>query len=366
MQYKFTLTPVVVRYLQAIERVRERIHLTLLPPAIAEELRLQAHIRSTHYSTRIEGNHLTLKETEEVIQQGRLFPGRERDVLEVERYYQAVQQMEMWVDEKRAVTEERLRKLHAILYHGRRARPTPYRDGQNVIREQDGHIVYIPPEAKDVPGLMAELVAWINQSSGGQPVPVIAGIAHYMFETIHPYYDGNGRAGRLLATWILHLGGYDLGKFYALEEFYANDLPGYYNALVTHSHHNFSFGRNTADITPWLEYFLKGMAEIFEQVAGVVGKYSLEPKMDDHDSLLRELDPRARRVAGLFSRQQFIQSSDVSRLVGLSMRQSRELLSQWVRQGWLEVENPSNRARKYRLAKKFRSLVQEHQAETKG
>jgi len=356
VEYKFTLTPAIVSCLQAIERVRERVHLTLLPPAIAEELRLQAHIRSTHYSTRIEGNRLTLKETEEVIQQGRLFPGRERDVLEVERYYQAVQQVETWVSEKKAVTEVRLRKLHAILYRGRRARPTPYRDGQNVIREADGEIVYIPPEAKDVPALMADLAAWIDQSSAVQPVPVVAGVAHYMFETIHPFYDGNGRAGRLLATWILHLGGYDLGKFYALEEFYANDLPGYYDALVTHPHHNFYFGRNTAEITSWLEYFLGGMAEVFEQVSEVVGKYSLEPKTDESDLMLRTLDPRARRVLGIFSRQEFIQSSDVARLVGLSVRQSRELLSQWVRQGWLEVEDPSNRARKYRLAEPYRNL----------
>jgi Fic family protein len=358
MSYKFTFTPALVRYLQVIERVRERVHLTLLPPAITEELRLQANIRSTHYSTRIEGNRLTLKETEEVIQQGKLFPGRERDVQEVERYYQAVQQMEIWVEEKKGVTEERLRKLHAILYHGRRARATPYRDGQNVIREPDGQIVYIPPEAKDVPGLMAELVAWINQPSSDQPVPVIAGVAHYQFETIHPFYDGNGRAGRLLATWILHLGSYDLGKFYALEEFYANDLPGYYSALVTHPHHNFYFGRSTADLTPWLEYFLKGMAEVFEQVARVISSYSLATKTDEAiNSLLRPLDPRARRVLGLFSRQELILSSDVSRLVGISTRQARELLAQWVRQGWLEVENPSNRARKYRLAENYRKII---------
>jgi len=50
-----------VQYLQKIERVRETVRLTILPPMIAEQLRLQAHVRSTHYSTRIEGNRLTLK-----------------------------------------------------------------------------------------------------------------------------------------------------------------------------------------------------------------------------------------------------------------------------------------------------------------
>ena len=73
---------------------------------------------------------------------------------------------------------------------------------------------------------MQELVHWINISELELPVPVIAEIAHYAFETIHPFYDGNGRTGRMLAMWILYKGGYDLGRFYALEEFYVNDLNG--------------------------------------------------------------------------------------------------------------------------------------------
>jgi hypothetical protein len=43
-----------------VERVRETVRLTILPPMIAEQLRFQAHVRSTHYSTRIEGNRLKL------------------------------------------------------------------------------------------------------------------------------------------------------------------------------------------------------------------------------------------------------------------------------------------------------------------
>ena len=73
----------------------------------------------------------------------------------------------------------------------------------------------MPPEAEDVPGFMKELVAWINQSKEEMPIPVVAGVAHYQFETIHPFFDGNGRTGRMLTTWILYQGSYDLGKFYA-------------------------------------------------------------------------------------------------------------------------------------------------------
>jgi len=357
MTYNFFFTASIVRYLQTIERVRQTVRLTVLPPVITAQLQEQAHIRSTHYSTRIEGNRLTLKETEQVIQQRMLFPGRERDVGEVERYYQALQQVEKWVEGKQKITESRIRSIHALLYRGRRAKPTPYRDGQNVIRETNGEIIYMPPEAKDVPGLMAELVSWIHESENVLPVPVIAGVAHYQFVTIHPFYDGNGRTARTLTTWLLYQGGYDLGKFYALEEFYAEDLEGYYNALNTHPNHNYYFGRNEADITPWLDYFLNGMSVIFERVSVVVERYSKGETNDESIELLRPLDYRARHVLGLFAKQDSIKSSDVANLLGVSTRQARLLLSQWVTQGWLKIADPSRRGRKYQLEEKYRDLV---------
>ncbi len=358
MSYKFSYNPSIVRYLQSIERVRQTIKLTILPPIVAEQLRQQAHIRSTHYSTRIEGNRLTLKETEQVIQQGRLFPGRERDVGEVERYYRALHQVENWVEGGQEVTESRIRKIHAMLYQGNRAKPTPYRDGQNVIRETNGEIVYMLPEAEDVPGLMGELVDWISNARAEYSIPVIAGITHYQFVTIHPFFDGNGRTARLLTTWILYKGGYDLGKFYALEEFYAEDLQGYYNALITHPHHNYYFGRNQAEITHWLEYFLKGMSIVFEQVADEVARHTENKANNKHIELLRPLDHRARRIIGLFATQDTIRSTDVANILGISTRQARLLLSQWVEQGWIEITDPSKKGRKYQLAKDYRKLVE--------
>jgi len=99
--------------------------------------------------------------------------------------------------------------LHAlVMSDGRvRVKPTAYRDGQNVIKDSSsGVIVYMPPEASDVPYLMRSLVAWIKESKE-LPCPILAGIAHYQFATIHSYYDGNGRTSRLLTTLLLHMGG---------------------------------------------------------------------------------------------------------------------------------------------------------------
>ena len=330
--------------------------MVILPPTVAEGLRLRARIRSTHFSTRIEGNRLTLGEVEEILIEGHKFPGRERDRLEVQHYFQALAQIEGWVEQGVGITEERIRHLHALIYKGKRSRASAYRDGQNVIRDRAGGIVYLPPEAKDVPGLMSELVGWIQTAEKEQPVPVVAGIAHSVFATIHPYFDGNGRTARALATWILYRGGYDLGRFCALEEFYAQDLEGYYDALVTHPDHNYYEGRNTAEITSWLAYFVRGMAAVFEGVARDIVKQAIHSD-GRTDALLRKLDRRARIVLGLFSRQDQITANDIARVLNLSPRQSRELLSDWVAAGWLEMSSASRKSRAYRLSAVYRQFI---------
>src|SRR5204863_7457104 len=139
---------------------------------------------------------------------------------------------------------------------------------QNAIRDgRTRSIVYMPPEAKDVPQLIREMVAWIRNSELKElPCPIRAAVAHYQFATIHPYYDGNGRTARLLTTLILHLGGYDLKGLYSLEEYYAKKLSDYYAALTVGPSHNYYLGRAESDITGWVEYFCAGMAESFENV----------------------------------------------------------------------------------------------------
>lgn len=184
---------------------------------------------------------MTLEEAEQVIEGKKAeFRGRERDVAEVRNYWRALLRVEEWAERKTPLTEELIRRLHAFVEKGPRARPTSYREGQNVIRDStSGAIVYLPPEARDVPSLMAKLVAWADQAEkGGLPAPIIAALVHYQFVTIHPFYDDNGRTARLLAAFLLHRSGYGAGGAFSLEEHHARDLEAYYHALTTHPHHN--------------------------------------------------------------------------------------------------------------------------------
>jgi Fic family protein len=131
----------------------------------------------------------------------------------------------------------------------------------------------------------------------GVPVPLIAGLAHYQFVTIHPFYDGNGRTARLLATYLLHVGGYGMNGLFSLEEHHARDLHGYYSGLAVHPHHNYYEGRADADLTPWVEYFLATLAETFESVRKEARRLAAEGVPADPEPL-RALDRRARIVLG--------------------------------------------------------------------
>ena len=211
----FEITPSITKNLMAIEAARQAIIELPIDVEMLRGLHETAKLLTTHYSTQIEGNRLTQAEVVEVISGGR-FPGRERDEFEVRNYYQALQEVERLAKEPGELLESDIKLVHGLAFEGRPVE-TMYRDGQNVIRDGvSGGIVYMPPEASDVPELMQNLILWINASSQKNelPVPLIAGLSHYQFATIHPYYDGNGRTARLLTTLILHKSGYGLKGLY--------------------------------------------------------------------------------------------------------------------------------------------------------
>ena len=354
---KFSITPLMAQKLMEIEAAKAYFDHHPLPAAAEAELRHQARLRSTHYSTRIEGNRLTLAETANAIEEKRTFRGRERDVKEVQNYWNALIQMERWADSGAPMTEDLVRRLHALVEKGPRAKATPYRKGQNVIRDsRAGTIVYLPPEAKDVPALMASLVGWCRKAEKDHlPVPILAGLAHYQFVTIHPYLDGNGRTARLLATFLLFRGGYGLQGFFSLEEHHAQNLPAYYQALAVHPHHNYYEGRESADLTLWLDYFLLTLSEVFAATREQAVRYP--SGQTEEPATLRKLDPRARTVFGLFARQETVSTHQMAQALGLSDRMVRVLISKWVQQDFLCPTSSSRRGRSYALSAIYRKSI---------
>jgi len=354
----FQITPALSKMLMDIEASRQAVSGLPITVSVITSLRESARLVSTHYSTQIEGNRLTQEQVEDVIHGG-TFPNRERDEREVKHYYQALDFLDTLIKRKAyLITEHDIQILHGLVMDGKK-RPTPYRDGQNVIKDSgSGLIVYMPPEAKDVLALMANLIAWINAevNKAELPVPIIAALAHYQFATIHPYYDGNGRTARLLTNLVLHRSGYGLKGIYSLEEYYARNLQAYYDALNVSDSHNYYFGRIDADITQWVAYFCGGMADSFANVRVKASKIAKGVQID-HSHLLRELDQRQKLVLSLFSKSMYITTKDIAELLGVHQRTALNLCNKWCDIGFVIRHGQANKTRKYELASKWIALT---------
>jgi Fic family protein len=361
MEFKpnFTISPELTQTLLEIERHKEAIDVMPVNSRTVASLRETARLLSTHYSTQIEGNELDVSEVEKLAHGHKGgFPGKERDEREVRNYFKALEYIETLFGGEKPVTEKQIMVIHSLVLTGAK-RGTPYREGQNVIRDsRSGGIVYMPPEAKDVPGLMEGLTIWINQQAKGQVLPaaIVAALVHYQFATIHPYYDGNGRTARLLTTLLLHKMGYGLKGIYSLEEYYAKNLMGYYEALNIGDNHNYYMGRAEADVTPFLEYFLSGMARSFGSVRKEVEKSRNLPQADQTQKL-RELRPMQRQLLSLFERSKEVSLQEMADHLGISSRAVYRNLTNWMDMGFICIANPSKKGRSYGLTSEWEKVL---------
>ncbi len=354
----FQITAILTQCLMDIEASRQAVSNLPITVPVLTSLRESARLISTHYSTQIEGNRLTQEQVEDVLHGG-TFPNRERDVVEVKNYYQALDFLDKLIKGKTQQIDERdIKTLHGLVMEGKQ-QPSPYRDGQNVIKDGvSGSIVYMPPEANDVPVLMLDLIVWVNEQTNKAelPVPIIAAIAHYQFATIHPYYDGNGRTARLLTNLVLHKSGYGLKGIYSLEEYYATNLQAYYNALTVGESHNYYCGREQADISAWVVYFCAGMADAFANVR-LKASEAARGEKTDHSTLLRELDQRQKQVLNLFTTSKYITTKEIAALLSIHPRTALNLCKKWVESEFIIQHGNANKTRKYELADKWLALI---------
>jgi len=211
----------------------------------------------------------------------------------------------------------------------------------------------MPPEAKDVSILMKQIIREFNSSKFKDiPIPIRAGIFAYEIVTIHPFMDGNGRTARLLATYILKSNKYDLKGFYVMEEFYDRNIQDYYNSLQMELHHNFYFGRNEADITRWLEYFISIMADTFEMVGNRVKEIYENSKSEL--CLIDTLDKRERWVANFIINNKRIKAKDIANHFKINIDTANNWIKKWIQKDFLvRFDNKQIRNIDYILTDKY-------------
>jgi Fic family protein len=113
----------------------------------------------------------------------------------------------------------------------RAEQPGRWRSGAVGITGSDGHLVYKAPDATEVPGLMAEVIEWLDEGDPDAHVVVRAAMAHLHVVSVHPFHDGNGRVSRIIQSLVLAREGLMSPEFGSIEEYLAAHTAGYYEAL---------------------------------------------------------------------------------------------------------------------------------------
>lgn len=361
---RFQYTHIIVKSLMAIEKYKSKVEMLPLPKDIENELRNQAKLKMTHYSTRIEGNPLDLEEVSQAIIKHRDREGIKAEQ-EVRNYWNALSFLSTSKRLKIQITEDFIKRLHSIIEvrgSGRRNEESEYRGPMRpgvlfaVYDSITGQPEYIPPEANDVPQLMKDFVTWINSDYARElPTPICAGIVAYQLLTIHPFYDGNGRTARALATYILSIDGYDLKGFNSMEEYYVSDLQGYYTKLQMGLPVLYYNGRNNpSDLAPWLEYFVLTMERAFRKVARISeSKYKQQI-----DPRVKRLEPRELIVIKLLlGKNGNITPKEIAEEFKVVPRTVTEWAKEWMEKGIIEPASGTERIRAYKIGRRFSDLT---------
>ena len=271
----FRYTNKIVRNLTLIAEARAIVINAPLIPKWEVSLRRDALLRSAHSSTSIEGNPLSLEQVSELAA-GRDIMVRRKDKQEILNYLEALEKIPDFAKEINLKVDDFL-KIHEIVTKETLENPGDegvFRNRQvYVVNGATGERVFTPPPTKEVPKLVKEFLDWFNSQESSEIDSVLeAGVTHYEIVRMHPFIDGNGRTARIMATLVLYERGFDVKRFFTLDDYYDKDRRSYYAALN-------KIDQNTLDLSEWLEYFTEGVMVSINAVKDKVIGFSKDIKI---------------------------------------------------------------------------------------
>ena len=204
-------------------------------------------------SSRIEGTKTNMEEA--LINEEDINPENRNDWAEVQNYVKAINTSIKELD-KLPISNRLLKNTHKTLLMGVRGKhkvPGGFRTSQNWIGATLKDAVFIPPHHSEIQELMNDLEIFINDNEHPIPHLIKIAIAHYQFETIHPFLDGNGRLGRLLITLYLVSNNVLRKPSLYLSDFFEKNKTYYYDNLMT--------ARINSNLIQWIKFFLAGVIE---------------------------------------------------------------------------------------------------------
>ncbi|MGH9160235.1 MAG: Fic family protein [Vicinamibacteraceae bacterium] len=240
-----------------------------------------------------------------------------------------------------------IREIHAELLQGVRGSyltPGELRRNQNWIGPAGATLSnasFVPPPPAEVPKALRDLEIFLQQADDLPLLLVKIGLAHAQFETIHPFRDGNGRVGRLLITFLLCERGALHKPVLYLSHYFKVHRQEYYNRLQA--------VRDSGDWEGWLEFFLRGVAEVSVEAAETARQILL--LREEHRSLIAESLGRAagngHRILQYLYEHPIASAKEVQDLIGTTFAAANQIVHRLVDIGILREITGQARHRRF-------------------
>lgn len=222
-------------------------------------------------SSKIEGTEASMLDVFRFEADKNIDPEGRKRVQEVFNYVRALSSCIGQIGQGKQVDLAILRYAHKILLkdvRGQRVEPGKFRKVQNWIGHPGCDIedaLYVPPAAHLLDGLLADLITFIENPPPEMPVLVICALAHYQFESIHPFEDGNGRVGRLLIPLILASSRTLDRPLLYVSAYFERNRSEYYTRLRNVSKHS--------EWVEWVEFFLRGVIQCSKEAVDATNRF---------------------------------------------------------------------------------------------
>ena len=288
---------------------------------------IEMHIaKEATKSSRIEGTQTNIEEA--VKDSSGISPERKDDWQEVHNYIEA---MNSSIGKLKTlpVSTRLIKDAHRILMQsvrGEHRHPGEFRTSQNWIGGASlKDAVYIPPVHTEVNELMSDLENFLHNDKIDVPVLIRACIAHYQFETIHPFLDGNGRIGRLLITLYLVNKNILTKPSLYLSDYFEEHRQLYYD--------NLNNVRIKNDLLQWIKFFLVGIIETSENGIDTF-KTVLKLKENIEDKKLTELGkklPMAKQLMKYLYKKPVVNVQEIRKALKVSLPTANSIISDFER-----------------------------------
>lgn len=350
----YTITNRILKGIGTIEACREVIANAPLVPAWEARFREEAIIRTVHYGTHLEGNDLNLTEAARVVELAGAkkindaenisgVVGKQRDIQEVINYRKVIEYIDGF-EKKDKIDEKVIKKIHKLTTEKilEKEEVGNFRKTQVVVKNsKTGEVTFRPPPAIEIYYQIKDFLKWLESKEAEAMHPVIAaGIVHYEIVRIHPFIDGNGRVARAVALLYLYKTGYDVKRFFSLEEHYDSDAASYYKALQSVD------PEGKHELTGWLEYFCEGLAVELERVKEKVLHISRDLKLKEKIGEQIALSERQLKLIDYIQSYGFIQNQAFGEVLPMVSEDTvlRDL-KDLIKKGIIKKEGSTKKAR---------------------